>query len=180
MDEKNPLGVDHVLGMDETGGPLEPWIVRGAIEEVEKFLVGHSSKARVFEYGSGSGTPWLCERSKFVDSVEHNTSWGDRVASYLHKEGICNHRMLYAKLDERYYRAIEHFNYDLVLVDGRLRVRCIESAVNHVNPGGMLVLDNSERSYYQSGIDLLDSLGWIRKNYENSLWKTTIWRNHEG
>jgi hypothetical protein len=52
---------------------------------------------------------------------------------------------------ERYACAIHRFPeayFDLVLVDGRARPSCIKQALQHLKKGGLLVIDNTERSYY--------------------------------
>lgn len=52
---------------------------------------------------------------------------------------------------ERYARAIDTYPaayFDLVLVDGRSRPSCIQQAIPHIKPGGLLVVDNTERPYY--------------------------------
>jgi hypothetical protein len=38
--------------------------------------------------------------------------------------------------------------FDIVLVDGRARPSCITHAVGKVKPGGLLIVDNSDREYY--------------------------------
>lgn len=52
---------------------------------------------------------------------------------------------------EKYARTIDQFPpayFDLVLVDGRARPSCIQQAMPHLKPGGLLVVDNTERPYY--------------------------------
>lgn len=52
---------------------------------------------------------------------------------------------------ERYACAIHRFPeayFDVVLVDGRARPSCIKQALPHLKKGGLLVIDNTERSYY--------------------------------
>lgn len=39
-------------------------------------------------------------------------------------------------------------SFDVVLIDGRARPACICHSVAKVKPGGMLILDNSDRAYY--------------------------------
>ncbi|MCB0532786.1 MAG: hypothetical protein KDD14_11370 [Saprospiraceae bacterium] len=66
---------------------------------------------------------------------------------------------------EKYARTICQFQegyFDLVLVDGRARPSCIKMALPHVKPGGLLVIDNTDRSHYLSLV--LDD---INKSYEN-------------
>ncbi len=52
---------------------------------------------------------------------------------------------------EKYARAIRQFpekHFDVVLVDGRARPACIQESLAHLQPGGLLVVDNMERGYY--------------------------------
>lgn len=52
---------------------------------------------------------------------------------------------------EQYARAIQRFPeeyFDVVLVDGRARPSCIKQALPHLKKGGLLVIDNTERTYY--------------------------------
>jgi len=183
---ENPLGVKHLLGTDETGGPLEPWLVRGAITVIEKHLASIAAEnvdgwPQVFEYGCGSSTPWLIDRAVHVRSVEQNPAWAAKVSWYLDSTGR-PYSITVAPLpdDLRGYvnagRWCVGCSQDLLLVDGRKRVKCILAAHEIVKPGGLLVLDNTERDYYLPAMDLLSGLGWERQDFENSLWRTTIWR----
>ncbi|MBN8677275.1 MAG: hypothetical protein J0M29_03565 [Chitinophagales bacterium] len=52
---------------------------------------------------------------------------------------------------EKYAKAIQQYPFeyfDLILVDGRARPSCIEQALPFLKPGGILVVDNTERTYY--------------------------------
>ncbi|MCC6460209.1 MAG: hypothetical protein IT260_07045 [Saprospiraceae bacterium] len=52
---------------------------------------------------------------------------------------------------ERYARTIEAYPtayFDVILVDGRARPSCIQQAIPHLKPQGLLVVDNTERPYY--------------------------------
>lgn len=54
---------------------------------------------------------------------------------------------------ERYAKTIHRYpeaHFDLVLVDGRARPACIQESLAHLKPGGLLVIDNTERDYYLS------------------------------
>lgn len=55
----------------------------------------------------------------------------------------------------RYASSIdEHENgwFDLVVIDGRARPSCIKHAVKKVRIGGCLIIDNTERDYYITGL----------------------------
>ena len=48
--------------------------------------------------------------------------------------------------------------YDYISVDGRARVACLERALPLLKPqGGVLMLDNSDRKYYQRAFDVVPS-----------------------
>lgn len=52
---------------------------------------------------------------------------------------------------ETYVKSIDKFpdNYfDLIIVDGRARPSCIKHAMNKVKTGGVLLIDNADRTYY--------------------------------
>ncbi len=55
---------------------------------------------------------------------------------------------------EKYAKSINSFpdNYfDIILVDGRARPSCFKQAIPHLKIDGLMVIDNTERSYYLSG-----------------------------
>lgn len=52
---------------------------------------------------------------------------------------------------EKYARTIDQYpegSFDLILVDGRARPSCIRQAIPRLKPGGLLVVDNTERPHY--------------------------------
>ncbi|MCF7838005.1 MAG: class I SAM-dependent methyltransferase [Candidatus Marinimicrobia bacterium] len=82
-----------------------------------------------------------------------------------------------------YARAILDYadaTFDLVLVDGRARAACLRLAPHKLKPGGLLVLDNSERPHYEPAMRALrkyprlDFFGRGPRLVEP--WQTTIWR----
>lgn len=65
---------------------------------------------------------------------------------------------------EDYAGAIDTFpdaHFDTVLVDGRARPSCVKHSALKVRPGGLLLLDNTERSYYLEGSTACLS-GWAK------------------
>lgn len=73
--------------------------------------------------------------------------------------------------------------FDVVLVDGRSRASCIQHSIAKIKKGGLLVLDNSERTYYcDKQIDtiqanfykVIDHYG--ASPYSQSFTKTSVWR----
>ena len=72
-------------------------------------------------------------------------------------------------------------DFDLVLVDGRARLGCLHRARERVRPGGVVVLDNSERAAYETAGVVL-GVGWAAERlsgpapYGAGVMSTTIWR----
>jgi predicted O-methyltransferase YrrM len=100
---------------------------------------------------------------------------------------------LYATADETYrscsFRdyatAIDQYpdgHFDVVLIDGRARPSCAKHAARKVADGGLLVLDNAERSYYSKVHDQLTAEGWRRRPFYGpgpcapNFWLTVIWQ----
>ena len=73
-------------------------------------------------------------------------------------------------------------SFDLILVDGRSRPACLRHSVSRLKPGGLLVLDNSERLEYARGMALVDQVKWPRTDCigpgpcNRYFWRTTIWQ----
>lgn len=65
-------------------------------------------------------------------------------------------------------------SFDFVCVDGRARVECAINALDRLKPGGVLILDNSERAKYRSLFAVLAA--WPRLSFANGVWETTIFR----
>lgn len=151
------------------GAPL-PWINYNVIE----FLLSKNNEGNiVFEYGSGqSSLFWLGQGCELV-SVEHDRDFYSRLCQKL--KGRCEYVLIppepeaggvefdpaatrsYHSSDykgcnfRRYASYIDKFAddyFDVVVVDGRSRPSCIQHAVPKIKAGGMLILDNSDRSYY--------------------------------
>ena len=52
---------------------------------------------------------------------------------------------------KNYATAIDRYEndfFDIVLVDGRSRASCIQHSLSKIKKGGLLILDNSDRTYY--------------------------------
>lgn len=66
--------------------------------------------------------------------------------------------------------------FDFISVDGRARVSCIVEALKLLKPhsGGILVVDNTERSQYDPGINIIPK-HWKRFEDNNGVTQTTIY-----
>lgn len=125
--------------VDRNGNPI-PWYTYPAIEYL---LQLDFSNKRVFEFGAGNSTLFWANLSKKVVSVEDNKSW----YKALKKEIPSNVDLKYKKLGKKYSNAIleEKEKFDVIVVDGRMRDKCCESAIQKIASGGLIILDNSDR-----------------------------------
>lgn len=135
-----------------------PWWNVASTETVGRFLRSRDG-ARVFEYGSGASTIWLARRAANVTSVEHDREWAGKLRTKL--AGFPNVDLITAgydtngpAADQPYVRSIENSgDYDLIVVDGRLRVYCLDQAIKQLKPDGIILFDDSGRRRYRAAIE---------------------------
>lgn len=66
-----------------------------------------------------------------------------------------------------YSKQIVHFanDVDLVVIDGRDRVNCAKRCAEHLNPRCAIIWDNSDRTKYTEGFDILVKAGYKRLDF---------------
>lgn len=160
-----------------------PWLTEGAILFLEQYFQ-ENQEAKVLEFGSGASTVWLSKKTSCLTSVEHDPRWHALVQHACRVQGSTH---VCIRLKQRpYYGICDEFPqeyFHLILIDGRDRVECIKHAIPKLKHGGILMLDNSERLYYQKGIELLkdwklnfhtqitpDSCGFLYSGWTTSWW----------
>jgi hypothetical protein len=128
--------------VDAEGAPL-PWYTYPAIEYLRQ-LDFHDSV--VFEYGSGFSTLFWASRARNVVSVEDEEGWHHLLRPQL--PANCE---LHLETDlARYVDVIRthHSGFDVIIVDGpargHTRLKCCKAALEHLRPGGLIILDNSD------------------------------------
>jgi predicted O-methyltransferase YrrM len=147
-----------------------PWWTIAAIERVERWIAARNGRVRVFEYGSGASTAWLARRCEHVTSVEHDPPFARYITPILAFDNVTlrlveplrpvsqplagSSRRGYEDCDfSAYVDCIAGGpRYDLVIIDGRARVACLERAIQFLAEGGLVVFDNSERKRYQAAL----------------------------
>lgn len=126
--------------VDASGSPL-PWYSYPAIDYLRGLDFSASS---VFEYGAGASTLFWAARARHVVSVESDEEWYRLLLPQLPANG----ELYWVSLaDNTYAESIRaHGTFDVIIVDGPggTRMACTEIAPQHLNRGGMIILDNSE------------------------------------
>jgi predicted O-methyltransferase YrrM len=166
-----------------------PWWTYPASREVDAFLGSLDGGARVFEFGSGASTVWLARRAGEVHSVEHDEPFVERLRPLLEpfaqvhlyavpptdrtpSSTAVSQRSGHEDLDfEAYVSTIDEVGgqFDLIVVDGRARATCLERAVPHLGPGGIVVFDNAGRDRYQAAIQASGLTVDMRRGWAPSL-----------
>jgi len=168
--------------------PDQPWIAQGAVRFLEERL---DRSCEALEWGSGRSTAWLARRVKHLVSVEHDRRWYELVRASLEKAQAQNVDYQYIPLNHpvsepthavypvqpAYVRAAEKLadrSLGLVMIDGHYRQACVLICLSKLKPGGLLVIDNTDRVP-------LDEWGvpahWRLVHQSQSVrTQTTIWR----
>lgn len=136
---------------------VNPWWGRSIIDFVKKHL---DNSLSVFEWGSGNSTLFWSHHVKEVVSIEHNKQWYERMLEVAPENASVKYYEL--KYGGGYCKAIldEKREFDIILIDGRDRVRCAQNAVLRLKEKGIIIWDNSEREAYKSGYEFLKRQGF--------------------
>ncbi|KAA6430379.1 class I SAM-dependent methyltransferase [Dyadobacter flavalbus] len=145
--------------VDANGDPL-PWYTYPFILFLKPRIKPHFN---VFEYGSGNSTRWYAARVKHITAVEHDADWIKQISPKL----PANAKVLEKPLGESYIKAVKSTGdfYNIIVVDGRNRVKCAVFAASYLTPDGVLILDNSEREWYSKAKEFLAEKGFRRLDF---------------
>lgn len=147
--------MQQVKVQDQAGQPM-PWYTIPFVD----FLGPRIRRNwRIFEYGAGASTFYYAARADEVWAVEHDTAFAAELRPRLPGNV---HLIVHPEESEAYAGAVEEMlaPADFISVDGRNRVRCVERAIGQLTAAGVLVLDDSERPEYASGIAQLRAAGF--------------------
>lgn len=138
------------------GEPI-PWLTYSFLD----FIAGRlNAEQTLFEYGSGNSTLFFADEVKFVRSIEHDEEWFGKIKSAVPS----NAHISYVPIgnNHEYETAIlqENKNYDIILIDGRERLKCLKNAVQCLSSKGVILLDDAERPKYKDAFPFMKSLGF--------------------
>jgi hypothetical protein len=145
-------------------GKMIPWYTYPAIEYIKQF---DFSGKRIFEFGSGNSTFFWSGIASEVVSVEDNEDWFKSMLALRRK----NMKLLYKNVGDGYSESLmeEEGYFDVVIVDGKERDKCCESALKKIKENGLIILDNSERASkseeYRNAVELLKEAGLIQVDF---------------
>ena len=165
---------------------MKPWMSNKDIRLIEQEILGlKKSHISVLEWGSGGSTEHF---SKFMTdnditydwvSLEYNRKWFDKVVErdipntkiVLFDVGNTNLKQVKTNMDKYVeYPLSLGKKFDLVLVDGRKRRRCLINTSSVVKPGGIVLLHDADRKYYHCAFDSFSNHEFLSE----SLWVARI------
>lgn len=122
-------------------GEFIPWFTYPAIDFLSQLDLSNYS---VFEYGSGASTLFWSRKAKSVVSIESEEAWYNKVLENLPSNVEL---LLVSKSVEEYAGSINTYDkFDVIIIDGTgdSRQKCCELALDHMQAGGIIILDNSD------------------------------------
>ena len=132
----------------------------------------------IAEFGGGGSTLFFLNQASCLVTVEHDPKWFAEIKSTVLAKGYVKKwtailappdlgsptlRSDYTDPDNYCSSESENVHYksyacaldaypdcffDLIFVDGRARPSCVKHSAPKIRPGGHLIMDNTERSYY--------------------------------
>jgi len=115
---------------------------------------------RILEWGPGASTLWM--RRELPDAeiwtYEHAHKWWDHWKHEFEKEGLKNVHLFYIPDEKEYPIAPKDLGlkFHFIFIDGRQRVRCMETALELLEEGGYVMLHDSTRGEYAPGKALFE------------------------
>ena len=147
----------RMAAIDAKGGPL-PWYTYPAIEFLRSF---DFTRCDIFEFGAGNSSQFWAGKSRRIVSVEDDENWYNRVSRIAKP----NQQVLHRPTENEYVGALtsQQAHFDVIIVDGKWRKRCVEQAIEHLRDEGMIVLDNSD--WYPESCRLLRDRGFFQIDF---------------
>lgn len=146
--------------IDKNYNPL-PWFTYPSIEFIKERL---KINFIVYEYGCGNSTLWFANYVAKIVSIEHDRLWYNRIIQKL----PTNVDIYCASIDTNEYEnhiLSTPFLYDIIIIDGRKRILATKNALKKLNPKGIIIFDNSERTEYTEALQIIKDSGFKRIDF---------------
>ncbi|MBX9592556.1 MAG: class I SAM-dependent methyltransferase [Hyphomonadaceae bacterium] len=168
------------MSLDREGRPV-PWITYSALLFLRERI---NPEMDIFEFGSGQSTLWWAQRVRSVKACEHDSAWVEAIRARL----PTNAEIIFRPVGNGYAEAILNDNreYDIVVIDGRERVKCMRTCTAALKPGGVVIVDNSERAEYLEGMNTLRERGFRELQFDGpgpvvaTMWRTSVFYRSGG
>ena len=148
-----------------------PWINYSVIQFLHHSI---NPKMQVLEFGAGGSSVFFLNRNINLFSIEHEEVWIHEVkkrVSSIHFAKWSPYLVLSKDKDSSVphvddylapLKKISNSSLDIVFVDGRHRVESIRRSMNLLKDGGIIILDNSDRTHYEDAFKLLEDWSLLK------------------
>ena len=157
-----------------------PWLTGGAVKFLMKYLKQHMF---VLEFGCGASTVWMSKKVGWITAVDDNKAWVKKTKIAEPSAVVILRKRPYNNV---FGWSDDALPIDFILVDGRDRVKCFRSVLPKLKPGGVIMLDNSERPEYKECFDMVKDwkMEWSAgPDYTGTWtydgWMTTWWTKNK-
>jgi len=144
-----------------------PWMVPPAVAWLDENL---GTTDVLLEFGSGASTAWFARRVAKVVSFEHDTTYVSVVEEVIRTSDLQNIELKLVSLPDfpNAFDQLPDTAFDAVVVDNAehpclSRVDCVRLSHVKVKPGGLLVLDDSDRQSLRPVREILSD--WERIDF---------------
>ena len=164
--------------MDSDSKPL-PWLTYASIHFIEQKL--NLKPMSVFEFGSGNSTLWFSDKVKKMVSIENDADFYHKMQQKILLKANVSYEL--RKLNGNYSNSILEYEneFDIIIIDGRERVKCTKNCVKALKASGVIIFDNSDRMQYQEAYDYLTKQQFKKIDFKgigpigHAEWQTTIY-----
>ncbi len=171
------------FSQDENGDAL-PWMTYPVIEFLQKTLQPHHE---IFEFGCGASTLFFAKKVKKVTSLETNKNWLELIKQKLPSKNVEIILMKDGLTNDLYQNFAKDSGqkFDFIIIDSLKRFECAKNSITALKPGGVIILDDSERKNYQKIFDFLAAQNFVAEDFIGiepgrlRIKKTTIFVNFE-
>ena len=155
--------IEKGIPYSKDGTPI-PWLTYSFIYFINGRL---KPEMTILEFGSGNSTLYWSKRVKKVESIEHDPIWFEKFTSKDLPQNV-NITLKSTGKNGDYSnvsKTIKKTKFSIILIDGIKRVKCIKNNYKLLEDNGVMVLDNSERDCYISGINFLIDEGFKKLDF---------------
>lgn len=125
--------------IDSKDEPI-PWFTYPSIEYLSQLDL---SQCLILEWGIGNSTLFFAKRCQKIISIEHNTDWYNLITDKMPTNSFS-----YLVSENEYAEFPKQLNekFDVIIVDGIKRQECLNTSLQLLKRGGIIIFDNSDRN----------------------------------
>jgi predicted O-methyltransferase YrrM len=156
------LSVRKKLPVDSRNNEI-PWLTYSAIHFLTGRIREHFS---IFEYGSGHSTIWFSKKASGVVSIEHDLKWFNSMKGKFSDYPNITYKYHSIETDGYVNEILQYTDeFDIIIIDGRERVKCALNSLKALKKDGVIIWDNSDRETYNEGYEFLINNGFKRLDF---------------